>query len=227
MTNVYRSGLAAVVVSLVLAGAASAQPRPSELLNALDVRLLAASPAPADQLRLAAHFEALAVQYTKEATRHASMAGTFVGTSGPQLNASMAVHCRQLIQQARESAATLHELAAYHAQLGRGLAPESPANGARFYTGEGATPPTPTDVRLRVDSAKTPIDHRVLAEYFSELAVASAKSEATHAHMANTYRGTKIESNAVHCDRLVTAAHHEGDAARAAAALHTRLSEVN
>ena len=225
MKSVYRGGLVAVVL-LSFAGMSAAQPGPTAILNSLDVMQLAARTAPADQLRLAAHFSALADQYAIEATRHERMARSFVGTSRPQLDASMTMHCRQLTALALESADTLRELAAYQAQLGGGHPLPAPSKGARFYTGEGATPPSATDVRTWVAQAKTSDEHRVLAGYFTAVANRNAATEATHRLMANTYRGTKIESSAAHCDRLVRLSRDGAREARVAAALQNQMAEA-
>lgn len=225
MKSIYRSGLVAVVV-LSLAGMADAQSGPSVILNSLDVRQLVARAEPADQVRLAAHFSALADQYAIEATRHERMARSFAGGSRPQLDASMAMHCRQLTAHARESADTLRELAAYQVQLGGGHPLPAPSKGARFYAGEGAAPPSATDVRTWVAEAKTSDEHRVLADYFTAVANRNAATEATHRLMANTYRGTKIESSAAHCDRLVRLSRDGAQEARVAAAFQNQMAEA-
>lgn len=225
MKSIYRGGLVAGVL-LFFAGIAAAQPGPAAILNSLDVMQLAARAEPADQLRLAAHFSALADQYAIEATRHERMARSFAGTSRPQLNASMTMHCRQLTALALESADTLRELAAYQAQLGGGHPLAAPSKGARFYAGDGATPPSATDVRTWVAQATTSDEHRVLAGYFIAVANRNAATEATHRLMANTYRGTKIESSAAHCDRLVRLSRHGAREARSAAALQNQMAEA-
>ncbi len=225
MKSIYQGGLVAVVL-LSFAGMAAAQPGSAAILNSLDVMQLVARAEPADQVRLGAHFSALADQYAIEATRHEHMARSFAGTSKPQLDASMTMHCRQLTAFALESAATLRELAAYQAQLGHGITSQTPANGTRFYTGEGATPPSATDVRTWVAEAKTSDEHRVLADYFTAVANRNAATEATHRLMANTYRGTKIESSAAHCDRLVRLSRDGAREARSAAALQNQMAEA-
>lgn len=225
MKSIYRGGLVAVVL-LSFAGMAAAQAGPAAILNSLDVMQLVARAEPADQVRLAAHFSALADQYAIEASRHERMARSFAGTSRPQLNASMTMHCRQLKALALESADTLRELAAYQAQLAGGHPVPAPSKGARFYTGEGATPPSATDVRTWVAQAKTSDEHRVLAGYFTAVANRNAATEATHRLMANTYRGTKIESSAAHCDRLVRLSRDGAREARVAAALQDQMAET-
>jgi hypothetical protein len=226
MKSIYRGGVVAVVL-LSFAGAADAQRGPAVILNSLDVMQLVASTEPADQVRLAAHFSALTDQDTIEATRHQSMARSFAGTSRPQLDASMTMHCRQLTALALESAGTLRALAAYQAQLGLRITLPAPAKGARFYAGEGATPPSATDVRTWVARAKTSTEHRVLADYFTAVANRHAATEVTHRLMANTHRGTKIEASAAHCDRLVKLSRDGAREARVAAALHNQMAEAS
>ena len=166
MPSIYfRRARAAVVISALFAGTAAAQAGSFSPLNALDFQQLITSAEPTAHVRLAAHFSALADQDIAEAARHERMERTFVATPRSQLDASMSMHCRQLAQHALQSASTLRELAAYHAQLGRGIVAELPTHSARFRDGEGSIPPSPAEVDTWVASATTPNEHRVLADY--------------------------------------------------------------
>jgi hypothetical protein len=88
MRTVYiRSLSIAAAVILTFAGSATAQDKPSALLNTLEVRQLVARAEPADNLRLSAHFNALGDRYAAEAKRHASMSQSFVGNPSRALAA--------------------------------------------------------------------------------------------------------------------------------------------
>ncbi len=226
MPSIYfRRARAAVVISALFAGTAAAQSGSVSPLNTLDFQQLITSAEPTAHVRLAAHFSALADQGIAEAARHRRMERTFVAPPRSQLDASMSIHCRQLAQHALQSASTLRELAAYHAQLGRGVVAELPTHSARFQAGEGSIPPSPAEVDTWLASGTTPDEHRVLADYFTTIAGRYAKTGSEHALIAGMYRGTKIDSNAVHCDLIVTAARQNEKTARAAAALQNRLAE--
>jgi len=214
----------AAAVSLAFVATSTAQPASTTVLNSLDVRQLVARAEPADQTRLAAHFNSLADQYTAEATRHGHMPRTFAGTSKAQMGAGMALHCRQLTKLDSEAADTLRELANYHTQLAVGGTATAPAKSAGFEVGEGSPQPTAVDVRTWVDQAGTSTEHLVLAEYFRNIADEAAVTEATHAFMGNSFRGTRLETSAVHCNRLVRAARQRATNARTAAALQARLA---
>ena len=91
-----RSLSLAALVFLAFAGSASAQDKPPALLNTVEVQQLVKRSEPGDNARLAAHFTALAEQYTAEATRHTSMAQSFVGNPSRSLGTGMSAHCKEL-----------------------------------------------------------------------------------------------------------------------------------
>ena len=74
--------------------------------------------------------------------------------------------------------------------------------------------------------ASTPADHRALEEYFLTAAKRYTADANEHATMAAAYRGTKIASAAVHCDRLVTLSRDAAKEANAAAARHKELAGI-
>lgn len=207
-------------------GTASAQSAPSPILSSLEVQRLVLSGTPADNVRLGAHFGALADQYAAEARQHEDMAREYKGTTNRRLAESMPVHCDRLADIDRQSAATLKELAAYHEQLGRGTVAAAPDNAAPFEKGAGASAPTDQEVRALAASAHTPADHRVLAEYFMTVASRYKAAEAEHTTMAHTYQGLRVTPGAAHCDRLVQLSRDGAKEATAAAAMHTQLAET-
>jgi hypothetical protein len=207
-------------------GIAAAQSASSPILNSLEVRRLVASAQPADNVRLSAHFAALADQYTTDAKKHDAMAQIYKGTTNRQLSASMGVHCAQLAEIDRQSAVALRELAAYHEQLGKGVTSTPPAGAARFESGSGAPDPTDQQVRALAANAKTQADHRALEQYFLALAKQYKAAETEHATMVVTYRGSRIASGAAHCDRLVKLSRDGAKEASAAAAIQKQLAEI-
>ena len=101
-----------------------------------------------------------------------------------------------------------------------------PAGSGRFESGAGAPAPTDEELRALAARASTPADHRALEEYFLTAATRYTADANEHATMAAVYRGTRIASAAVHCDRLVTLSRDEAKEANAAAARHKDLAGV-
>ena len=182
---------------------------------------------PGDNARLAAHFAALADQYTAQAKRHTAMAQAFIGSPTRRTSANSAAdHCKRLAELNTQLASTLRELATHHEKLAGGAVSTTPPGSARFEGGAGA--PAPTDEELRALAARvsTPADHRALEEYFVTAAKRYTADANEHETMAATYRGTRIASAAAHCDRLVTLSRDAAKEANAAAARHKDLAGV-
>ena len=211
---------------LVLTGSAAAQDKPSAVLNSLDVQQLVKRAESADSARLAAHFTALAERYVAEASRHTSMAQSFVGNPSRNLGSGMSAHCTRLADLNTQSATELRVLAAYHQKLAAGAVATPPTGGARFEGGAGATVPTAQELKALAAKAGTPADHRALEEYFLTLAQRYTADANEHATTASTYRGTKIAQAAVHCDRLVAQSKDAAKEATAAAEMHKQLANV-
>lgn len=215
----------------VLAGAATAaaEVRAPEVLNVIELRQLVASAEPGDHARLGGHFAALAARYADEAARHTAMSTGFGGNPNRIAAVSARAHCARLAVLNNESAATLRALALHHERLAFGVASTAPADGARFERGEGAPAPTARELAARAAGARTPDDHRALAEYFLTVAERHATEAEAHAWMAAAYRGNANRRGgdpAAHCDRLTRAARAAAKEALAAATTHTRLVNV-
>jgi hypothetical protein len=211
---------------LVFTGHPVAQSKSPALLNTLDVQQLVKRAEPGDNTRLAAHFTALADRYSAEAKRHTSMAQSFGGNPSRNLGTGMSAHCKSLANLNTQSATTVRELATYHQKLAAGAAATPPAAGARFEGGAGA--PVPTDQELNAMAAKagTPADHRALEEYFLTLSKRDAAEANEHVALAQTYRGTRLASAAVHHDRLAELSRDSAKEATAAADMHKQLAGV-
>jgi hypothetical protein len=210
---------------LMFAGLAAAQ-APSPVLTTLEVQRLVATGAPGDNAQLAAHFAALADRYAAEATRHESMARSFVGNPNRSTGSGMSMHCRRLAELNNQSAATLRDLATHHQKLAAGTPSTAPRAGARFQDGAGAAEPTAQTLNALAAKAGTPADHRALAEYFQTTAKRYTADANAHATIAASYRGTRIAQAAAHCDRIVTVSREAAKEATAAAEMHAQLANV-
>jgi hypothetical protein len=226
MRPVHRHSFALAAVALLVVGVASAQEKPSALLNSLEVRELVARAEPGDHVRLSAHFTMLADRYAAEAKRHLSMSQSFVGNPNRNLGSGMSVHCKRLADLNTQSAATVRELAAYHEKLSVGSPTTPPRDGARFQGGAGAPEPTEKELDALAAKASTPAEHRALEEYFVTLARRYTTEANDHVTLAQTYRGTRIAQAAVHHDRLAGLARDTAKEATAAADMHKGLAAI-
>ncbi len=221
----YPAALAALIF-LAFTGNLAAQSRDAGILNALEVQQLVKRAAPADNARLAAHFNALGDRYTAEAKKHIAMSQSFTGNPSRSLATGMSAHCKRLADLNTESATTVRELAAYHQKLANGTSATPPADAARFQGGAGA--PAPTDKELTTLAAKagTSAEHHALQEYFVTLARRYTAEANEHVALAQTYRGTRIAQAAVHQDRLAQLARDEAKEATDAAEMHKGLAGI-
>jgi hypothetical protein len=216
-----------LLLLFTLPGGATAQNSESAVLNSLELQQLIKRGEPADEDRIAVHFAALADQYALDAKRHAAMARAFTAQPAGRMAAhSAADHCNRLAELNMQSAAMLRELATHHERLAEGEASTAPRGAARFQNGEGATVPTPEDLRALAAKANTRTDHLALAEYFDTVAKRNTAAADQHAAMAQTYRGTRIAQAAAHCDHLVKLSRDSAKEARAAAEFHKSLATV-
>ena len=226
MRTVYFRSVVVGVALLALAGIATAQDKPSSLLNTLEVLQLVARAEPADSARLSAHFSALADRYTAEAKKHLLMSQSFVGNPNRNLGTGMSAHCKQLAALDTQSATTVRELAAYHEKLAAGTTATLPRDASPFQGGAGAPEPTDKELNALAAKASTPAEHRALAEYFVTLAKRYTAAVDEHVTLAQTYRGTKIaQASAIH-DHLARLARDSAKEATAAAEMHKQLANV-
>ena len=221
-----RSLLLPALALLAFAGSATAQDSSPALLNSLEVQQLIKRGDPDDNGRLAAHFTALGDRYTAEAKQHTAMANAYSGNPGRNLVTGMSVHCKQLADINTQSAKEVRALATYHQKLASGVAAMHPEAGARFEGGAGAPVPTKQDLSALAAKASTVADHRALEEYFLTLAKRYTREAATYATTANTFRGTKMASAAVHSDILARLSTDSATEATKAAAMHGQLAGV-
>lgn len=220
----FRSVAIAATAVLTLAGSVAAQKKPSALLNNLEVRQLVARAEPADNVRLSAHFSALADRYAVEAKRHISMSQNFVGNPSRNLGTGMSAHCRRLADLNTQYATTVRELAAYHDKVASATPATPPKEGAPFQGGAGAPEPTEKELNALAAKASTPAEHRALEEYFQTLANRYTSEANEHITLAQAYRGTRIAQAAANHDRLARLSRDAAKEATEAADMHKKLS---
>jgi hypothetical protein len=221
--------IAVPLAVLAFVAAAAAQTRAPEVVNVIELRQLVVSAEPGDHARLAAHFAALAEQYTAQAARHTAMSRAFGGNPSHRGVVAAGAHCARLARLNAESAATLRELATHHQRLAMGVLSTAPTEGARFVHGEGAPAATDAELAALAARAQAPADHRALAEYFLTVAARHTANAEAHGRMAQAYRGAANRGggdSASHCDRLVRLSRDAAAEARAAAAEHKELANI-
>ena len=194
-TIIWHAVAVGVLALGVGAGNAVAQTAGSPVLNTVELRKLVTSTDPADNARLSAHFTALSERYAAEAKRHGAIAQGVVGTRTQAASIAAADQYRRLAQLNAEAAEALRELAGHHEKLAAGVASRAPRQGAAFQRGAGAPEPTDAELRALAEKARTPSEHRSLAEYFSRLASRYDQDAADHAAMAQSYRCTRISTS--------------------------------
>jgi hypothetical protein len=224
MRNVhFRSFATAAVAILAMSGNVAAQDK-TALLNTLEVRQLVSRAEAEDNVRLSAHFSALADRYAAEAKRHLSMSQSFVGNPSRNLGTGMGAHCKRLAALNMESATTVREVAAYHEKLARGTSASLPRDAAQFHSGAGAAEPTEKELKAIAARASTPSEHRALEEYFLMLAKRYVADAERHIGLSQQYQGTRLASAAMLHDHLAGLAREEAKEATAAAEMHKQLA---
>src|SRR5262245_32555122 len=194
MRTVYFRSLSLAVAAVVtFAASAGCQAKPWARLTTVEVRQLVPRAEPADNMRLSAHFNALAERYAAEAKRHTSMSQSFVGNPSRNLGTGMSAHCNRLAELNTQSATTARELAAFHEKLAGGTSAVLPPNSERFHAGAGAREPNDEDLKALAAKASTPAEHRALEEYFVTLARRYEAEAKEHAAFAAGVRNTRIE----------------------------------
>jgi hypothetical protein len=222
----FRSLSTAAIAVLMFAGSAAAQSHRSVILNSLQVRQLVERGDDGDHEQLAAHFGALSERYTRDATRHRSMAQDSVGNPSRSLTTGLNAHCSRLADLNTASAITLRELAAYHNTLTSGALATAPAGGAAFQAGAGAPEPTGKEVNAMAAKASTPGDHRLLEEYFLALAKRYTAEANQHTTWAQIYQGSRIATAAPLHHQAARSLRESARAATEAAAIHKSLAKV-
>jgi hypothetical protein len=212
--------VAALTFVLMAPGAVAAQGTSQTPLNTVELRQLVERQGPGDAVRLGRHFVALGDRYAAEARRHNTMAKSFEGNPSRSLGLGMKMHCQTLADLAERSAATVRQLAVFHDPSLADVPAARPGDAAKFEAGAGAPSPTETELNAIAARASTASDHQVLERYFREQTSRYLTEAKQHESMAQSYRGTRIASAAVHHDRLADLARQAAKEATAAAAMH-------
>jgi hypothetical protein len=226
MRTLHSRSAALAAAVLTMAGQVVAQGRPPAPLNALDVRQLVARAEPADNIRLNAHFTALAERYAAEARKHTAMSGSFTANPSRNIGAGMGAHCKRLADLNTQSAAAVRDLAAYYEKLAGGAPAAPPQGGTPFQAGAGAPEPTEQELNALAAKASTPADHRALEEYFLTLAKRYSGEAAEHIALAQASRGSRSTQAAQHHDRLASLSRDAATEATAAAEMHRGFAAV-
>ena len=184
---------------------------------------------PADHIRLATQFTAMAEQYIADAARHDVMAQAFAGNAKlAHMAATQREHCRQLAARNRQSAATLRQLAAHHATLAAGHDSEPPVGGNGFQPTIRKPVPTDAEFAKLAASAETAAEHRALEGYFTALATRYDQESKESTAYASIWRGMTRNPAASGVARLweqlARQQREAGAEARAAAAMHADLA---
>lgn len=171
---------AAVLLSVHVGADGPVEP----VLNALQVRDLVDSADPAAHARLEMHFATLANAYANEAARQRAIAAALPGNPNHWTGATLQMG--RLARRNAVTATTLRQLAAHHARLADGRASRPPADAERFEDGEGATPPTRSELAAFSTGIRTHYGRRMLRHYFLALAREYEAGAQTHRRMASS-----------------------------------------
>ena len=228
MRTIFTRTTLAGLALLALTTAAAAQDR-SKLLTSIEVKELVTSSRPADQARLRDHFAALANKYTTDARRYRNVAHTMTGNPNHPPAVPPGARWSRAAEQADDAASMARELSAHHGRLADGRSSQVPAGSERFSSGEGA--PAPADVRLTelAVAARTPAQHRSLAEYYATLAQQQTRAADRYATKAQMYRAQirkSVDDPAINFDRLAEQARDAASQARAEATKQRQLAQV-
>lgn len=227
-TIYFRTILAGLALVAIATGAAAKDG--SAPLTSIEVKQLVASPRPNDHLRLRDHFAALADQYMTNARRYRATAQTLAGNPNHPPAVPAGARWTRLVEESETSAATVRELSAHHERLAAGRPSQTPADSARFEAGEGAPAPTEAKLRELSASARTPSDHRSLAEYFGTVAERQEIAANKYAALARLYRAQSRRMGSgdpsVHYDRMARLSRESASEARAEAAKHMQLAQL-
>ena len=228
MRTIFIRTMLAGFALVALTTASAAQDR-SRLFTSIEVKEFVTSSRPADHARLRDHFAALADKYTSDARRYRNVALVMTGNPNHPPAVPPGTRWTNAAEQAEKSASVTRELSAHHGRLADGRSSQAPSGAGRFEAGEGA--PAPTDAQLNelAASARTPAEHRSLAEYYTTLAEQKTIAAKRYAAQAATYRAQVRKGYgdpAIHFDRLAKQSRELAESARAEAAKHKQLPQV-
>jgi hypothetical protein len=219
--------IAAVVIFFADASAAQTH---SWLLNRLEVQRLVEVNTAEAHARLSKHFIALTETYRADAARYTARAQGFVSNPNHGSGVNTDVRRIQQAQDAARRAEATRAMVVYHQLLSVGAAAVPPPDRAQFDGGDGAAAPTQVELSELARRARTPADHRVLAEYYLTLETRETALANEHARMASMHRVSgerrAAEIAAIYCDRMARLSREAAKHASAAASVHRQLASI-
>jgi hypothetical protein len=227
MKPLSRIVMAAAVFTGIATCAAAATP--SAVLNRLEVQRLVAAETPVANLRLAAHFNALADQFIVNADRHRAMATAYRANANRSATTTAGDQCDRLAARDEKWAGAALELAMYYADLAAGFGAALPARAVALQGGYGAPEPTADQLHKLALTARTRGDHLALREYYSIVAKQKTSEAETFANAAAAYRagvrhGTYDPALAI--EQLAKTARRAAQQATEAANRHAVLANI-
>jgi len=125
-TRAVASSMVLAALIVVLAGQAPAAEPKGELKSKEVKALVASAKTPADHMKLAGHYTAMAVKHEAEAKEHEALAAEYM--VNPQMSSSKhpmgpktAEHCKYYAEHCRNAAKEMHAMAAAHEEMAKSL----------------------------------------------------------------------------------------------------------
>lgn len=115
----------AVLMAITAAQAPAIEPKGS--LSAQQVKALVANAkTPADHIKLARHYAAMAEKHEADATEHEALAAEYkrnprLGSSKHPMGPDTAEHCKHYAEHCREAAKEMRAMSAAHEQMAKGI----------------------------------------------------------------------------------------------------------
>ena len=120
------SGLLFALILTIASGTAAAV-EPKGILKSAEVKALVASAkTPADHMKLARHFNAMAEKHEAEALEHEALVVEYtrnprMGSSKTPMSPNSAEHCRYFAEHCRKAAKEMQAMAAAHEEMAKSL----------------------------------------------------------------------------------------------------------
>ena len=192
------------------------------IFNKLEVQRLVDRADADSHAALHRHFIALASKLTADVDRRTLACDAIGNVNRPQ-TPSLRWHCLSALSTATREAATVRELARYHADRAIGWDAALPAGAGPYEAGKGSPAPTLAQVRAIEREARTRADHRFLEEYFGNIAAVNL------ATLERQYAARSLQvgrSGRTLTELAIKRARAAADAAIASAERHHQLANL-
>ena len=222
------SQVAIAAVVLLMSATLAAADTPL-LLNKLEVQKLVAAGSAVANLRLAAHFKAVADRYDEDAAHYRAAATVFKANANRSAATNAALSWERQSARATEWGAAARAVATYHASVASGTAAVVPRGAAELQAGRGAPEPTAEQLHKLALTARTRTDHLELEEYYQVVARKKAAEADHHLRMATGFAAGVRHGTydaAVTRERLARLARTAARTAEEAASRHRVLATV-